>query len=833
VNRVPPQAAGSDRGETRHVSACTPNCWMTCRLYAHVRDGRLVRTSPAPFPDPRYDRICLRGLSHPQRVHSPERITKPLLRTGRRGEDRWREIPWDEALDLVAGRLADVRRRHGSRAVLFVPVSGNHAILNGSLAGSTHRFANLFDGTLACERIDMGLVTGQTQVLANLRSGDAAWYLAHQPEDIANARTIVAWGSNVTETQLHNWHFFADALEAGAKLVCIDPRYSETAAKAHLWLRPRPGTDAALGLGMIDVVIEEGLCDLAYVREHTVGPFLVRSDDGRFLRAQDLPGGEGEAFLGLDPSSGAIRPLDDMVAAPALRGSCRVRLAGGEEISLRPAFDLLAEEAARLSPERSAAITGVDPAALREVARLYATNGPAFIYTGMGIDHWDNADLVGRATATLAVLCRQIGRPGASPLIPLLGGTATAVAFESGALKAWAEPTGRPTARLNRLLAYDAIARGAYTGWRLREGQGACADLEGPEPQDIPCTIKAAVFAGGNFVSNFPNQRRVMGELFREDRLEFAVDLEMFMNDTARMCDLVLPITSWFENDDLVAGFHPFLMRQERAIAPVGESRSDFDIYRALAERLGWGAEWRESPGEWIDRIVRAIALHLGAPRVEEEMRSSGVARLVPPGRIPLQDGVFPTHTGRAEFYAEGVVVNWPPAEPAPRLPVEWGVNPLPHYEPPFEASRDNPLFARYPLVLHQRHARWRVHTTFAEVPVLREMDPEPLAELNEREMRRRGLADGDLVRVFNDRGDVVLKVRTNNGYPDGVCNVSKGWQRRQFVRGGYQELTSDHVNLRHFNCSFFDVLVEVEAWTGQGPGRTPDARSRRPGGGR
>ena len=256
-------------GEQVFSQACTPNCWMNCRIYAHVRDGKLVETTAAPFPDSRYNRICLRGLSHPQRVYDKNRVTVPLKRVGKRGDNQWEQISWDQALAEISAKIGQVQQKYGSKALCIAPLSGNYSIINGAIAGSGHRFANIMDATLVVDSIDLGLATGETQVVANVASGMAAWMLAHQPEDIANARTIIAWGTNVTESQVHNWHFFADALDNGARLIVIDPRFSEAASKAHIWVRPRPGSDSALVMAMIDTVIKEKLYDETYLRAHT------------------------------------------------------------------------------------------------------------------------------------------------------------------------------------------------------------------------------------------------------------------------------------------------------------------------------------------------------------------------------------------------------------------------------------------------------------------------------------------------------------------------------------------------------------------------------------
>lgn len=795
--------------EQIYSSACVPNCWMNCRLYAHVRNERLVQITAGPLPDPRYNRVCLRGLSHPQRVYSSERITQPLVRVGPRGANQWRAISWDEALDQVVQRLTAIRTRYGSQAVMFAPISGSYSILNGAFAGSIHRFANLFGGTLAVDSIDLGLATGQTQVVANLHSGMTAWFLGHPPDDVAHARTIIAWGSNVTESQVHNWHFFMDAIEQGAELICIDPRYSETAEKAHVWLRPRPGSDAALGLAMIEVILAEHLYDSQYVHEHTVGPFLVRDDTGRFLRMADLDGkASPKTYCQWDMEHDGPRPVDPARPA-ALRGTFTVQTPQGPVI-VRPAFERLAQEVAPFHPEAAQALTGLDPETVRAVARRYATQGPSFIYAGMGIDRWDNADLVGRALATLGVITGQIGHSGATPLGSLMGETAIGIILTAGVLDDWVAPTGKPTARLNFLLTYEAITQGIATMWVPKDPADPRQGSRSRQPEAVPYPIKAAVFADSNFVSNFPDQNRVQKDLMSEEHLEFIVTLDMFLTDTARMSDMVLPVSSWFEREDVVGGMHPFIIHQEQAIAPLGESRSDFDIFAELARRLDlpWGDR---SPHEWIETIVEILAKAVKDPDLPTRFAQEGVARLTPVGEIPLRDGQYLTSSGRAEFYAEGVVTNYPATQPALWLPVDAGWNPLPHWEPPFEAWHEHPLFQKYPLVLNQRHSRFRVHSTFYNVPVLREMDPEPVVELNAEEMLRRGLHDGDLVRVFNDRGEMVSRVRTNNAFPNHTCNINKGWQRHQFLRGGYQELTQAHANVRHYNASFFDVLVQIE----------------------
>ena len=788
-----------------YYSACVPNCWMNCRLYAHVRDGKLVQTSPAPFPDPSYNRICLRGLTHPERVYNKERITVPLKRTGKRGENRWQEITWDEALDTIAENFTRIRDRFGSRAVAFAPISGNYGLIHGSLAGSTSRFAHQFGGTLCGGAIDMAVPTGISQVFANLAGGMASFFMGNQPEDMRYARTLIVWGSNLTESQPHNWHFVADALENGARLVVIDPRMSEIATKAHEWVRVRPGTDSALGLSFIQVILEEGIYDAEYIRNYTVGPFLVRGDNGRFLRESDLrEGGSPEEYMVLDEADGQIKPLHEASKAQLL--------AEGEAKGIRvtSALQLLKAQADPFSPEKAESITGVPAVQARRVARLYAQNQPSFIYNGFGIDRWDNGDLTGRALATLAVLTGNLGKPGASPC-GAMGGSAMSVLFMPGILDKWLIVSPSFAQSLNYLQLYDAVSKGEIHQYIPSDAKNPFAGPRSAEPEPVPYPIKAMLVTCGNPVSNLPNQNRLI-QMFAGEGLEFIAVADQFLTDTARYADVFLPSTSWFEQEDVVGGIHPYLMKMEQAIAPVGESRSDFELFKGLAERMGMGDPWQRPVSDCIEEVVRNLGRALGSEeRVLEEFSHDGITRLLPPGTRSFADHRFFTPTGRAEFYSEGVIVNDPSMTPPLRLPIGADVNPLPHFRPPVEAWPENPLYPKYPLVLIQNHSRWRVHTQFYYVPALREIDSEPLLDINEREASKRGIRQGDWVRVFNDRGEVVVRARVNNAYPDGLVGVDKGWQRHQFAGGGYQELTSERINPVHFNSSFHDILVEVQ----------------------
>ncbi len=797
--------AAEASGDELFNVVCAPNCWMGCRLIAHVRDGKLVKTSMNPMPEERYNRICLRGLSHVQRVYDPERFKYPMKRVGPRGGGQWERISWEEAITTIASEMRRIQEQYGNTAFAFMPMSGNYGVINGGLAGCTQRFAGVIQGTVVGGAIDSAMPLGLAQVLANTLSGNQAWGIGNEPADLAHSQMVTVWGSNITESQIHNWHFVADAMEEnGAKLVVIDPTFTPTAAKADIWIRPRPGSDPALTLSIIHTIIEEELWDLEFVMEHTVGPFLVSGETGLFLR--ENPEDPTSRQLVWDQKLGRAVPFDE-AGEPALLGEYRV-----DGIKAHPAMQLLADEAAKYVPEEGGVNnTDVPPEQVREYARLYATRKPAFIYPGFGIDRYTNGHLTGRGLGTMAALTGNVGVSGGTPAGAMGGGALMAV-FNPVNIMGWLFPAGTYYGSMNYLLLYDAITKGEVEMYVPVDPMNGLAGTTTSEPQKVPYPIKGAFINTGNFISNFPNQNKIEKELFSEENLEFVAVAEIRPTDTTAYADIILPVTHWFENDDVVGGIHPFLLRSEKALEAPFEAKPDLEIFKLLADEMGYGEFFDKSSNEYAEGIVRELANSLGefGEAAVEQYNQTGAVRLVPYPFYTFADKKFYTPSGRAEFYAEFETLNWPGTSPATVLTVPMGGNPLPHFEPPYEAWPENPLFEKYPLVNYQEHSKWRVHSQWFQVPWLRELDPEPVVKMNPEDAASRQLATGDYAEVFNDRGRGVFKVIVSEAVRKGMCNTPKGWQRYQHKEGAYQELTNDHKHPINMNCSFFDTLVEV-----------------------
>lgn len=778
--------AGELLSEQVFTAVCSPNCWGGCHIEAHVRDGRLVKTAMAPFPEARYNRICLRGLSHAQWVYNPDRLKYPMKRVGKRGEGKFERISWKEALDTIEKRMKDIRAKHGSRAFAFAPGSGNYGAVNGMSGYALNVFMNLFQATNLQLAVDQAVTLGTTQVTGTGFGGN-------EPLDMANAKLLIAWGTNMTESQVHNWHFVADMKENGGKLVVIDPNYSILASKADTWIPLNPGSDPALGLSLLNVLVEEKLYDRAFVVEHTTLPFLVRADNGTFLRAAD-----GETMMVWDTAVGKPVPAGE-ARKPALEGSFTA-----DKVAVKPAFQLLKERLVDWTPEKAKDYTDVPPETVRWLAREYAKTKQSTFYPSMGIDRWENSHLNGRIIATLAALTGNIGVSGAA--IGSMGGAALMILMY-GAYAVFA-PTNTFAAPLNGWLSYDAIETGKTKMLVPLDGKDPSKGVT-KDPVEVPWPIKAIWFTHIN-ISNMQDNDRFVRLLQDESKLEFVVCSDSLPTDTVQYADIVLPATHWLENDDVVGGLHPYMFRHHRAIEPAWEARSEFRVFKELASRFGWGKHYPASEKETADKVVETIAgpLGAGAKPILDAYKKTGAVRFSTSPYVDNADLKFRTPTGRMEPYSERVVVNYPPTG---WIPTSAGEDPLPYWEPPQEAWKDNPLRKKYPLTLMSEHSRWRVHTSFWNQPWLREVNPEPYVELSTQDATARGIEQGDYVEIFNDRGKTVARARVSGRMRPGMANLPKGWQRSQTKDGSsYSSPTKNWANRLSANGSFFDTLVEI-----------------------
>ncbi|RIK54697.1 MAG: hypothetical protein DCC59_03205 [Chloroflexi bacterium] len=740
-------------------TACNLNCGAHfCGLNATVRGGEIVKIEAADFPDPRYRRLCMKGISHVQMQAHPERLLTPLKRKGQRGQGEWEQISWEQALDEIAKKMRRLRDDFGAESLFFLPYSGQLSVLNG-FNGVYLRLAAALgaSGTSLREYgLDSAVPSGIEDTL-----GVGSGYLSNDFSDLPNSRLILIWGGNPAQSRMNWWNFFMDAKRAGARLVTIDPRFSLTASKSDEWIPIRAGTDLYLTLAMLRLIIENDWMDREFVLRHTVAPLLAREDNGEFLRL-------GKASRNGDQAQGLVWDANEKRALPAIQSSSpalsgRYVVAG---IPCRTAFDFLREMLAPYTPEFAAEKTGLDAAQILRLTREFAAAKPARIMTLYGIDRWNHGATFGRLIATLAAFTGNLGVRGGGVGVD---GSREATLPTSN----FPNPNGKIHRPINPLLLPEQII------------------------SEQPYPIKSVFVAFGNWINQLPDQNRLLREAL--PKLDLLVVADHFMTETARYADYVLPAATFFEREDMVKGPGPYVQYQPAIVAPRGECRSDFEIAAELAKRLGCGGAFEKPPRDYLADVLadgettRHIAL--------DELIAQGVMkrRLPPDWEVMHCDLHFHTPSGRVEFYVERLL-------PFGRA--------LPNYEPPLEAFPENELSLHYPLVCLTEHSRYRVHSTFSNAPWLREIETEPRAAVHPLEAERRGIVERDWVRIYNGRGHVTLRVHLSQAVPPGTVYLSQGWQSVDFQNGHAQSLTHARGNAANAfgeNSSFSDVLVEME----------------------
>ncbi|MBV8314147.1 MAG: molybdopterin oxidoreductase family protein [Planctomycetaceae bacterium] len=677
-------------------SVCPLDCPDTCSMRVEVEDG--VATDLRGDREHPYTRgfLCRKMARYLDRVYSDERLMSPMRRVGPKGQGRFERISWDEALGLIAGRFAAIARSaDGPQAILPYSYYGTMGKLQASSLDRRffHRIgASQLDRTICASAGSLGYeyTVGRGRLGAD-------------PMAVPECRFLVNWGSNTVHTNSHLWSLMIEARRRGATLVTIDPYRSPTAARSDWHIQPRPGTDAALALGVMHVLWREGLQDDDYLLRATVGAGPLRR---RVLEEYPL--------------------------------------------------------------ERVADITGVDVATVAAFARRYAREQPALIRLNYGLQRHYGGGMAVRTIACLPAIVGAWRHPGGGALLSTSGAYDFAMALLT---RPDLSPPGTRTVNMNQLA--EALA----------------GELPGPP-------VRALYVYNCNPAAVAPDQKRVAEGLARDDL--FTVVHEQFATDTVDYADVVLPATTQLEHLDVHGSYgHHFVMLNPPAIAPRGECRSNNDVFRALAARLGF------EPGLFPDDETLIRELLDGGPALAgitlERLRAEGSIRLNLPERYaPFADGHFPTPSGKCELYAERMEAD--------------GLDPLPTYLPPREDPRTRPdLAARYPLQLLSPPRPQFLNSTFANQAHHLASAGDPTVELSREDAEARGLVDGQWAEVRNDRGRFLARVALTGAVRPGVA-VATGiyWNKLSPGRSNVNRTTSSALTDMGGGATFFDNLVEV-----------------------
>lgn len=758
-------------GETRTVRGYCGLCAVHCPTVATVRDGQVLSLQP-DASHPYGGAMCAKGRAAPELHDHPDRVNYPLRRTRPKTDPDpgWQRCTWDEALEIIANKLLAVRAESGAQAVAFSKGTGGATGLTDTEQWLT-RLANYF-GTPN--------LVGTTHLCQWPRDTAAANYTFGTDRlampDVARSGCIVLWGSNPNANFLSLARDVVAAKKRGAKLLVVDPRRIGLANKADVLLQVRPGTDGALALSLVHLLITEGWYDEGFARDWTNGPLLVRGDTGQLLRAEDLAttpsvkkNGHDSAIASGSRFLAACQDEESLIVYDAargvydgytdgliLRGSRKVRLADGGVAECRPVFDCLAALAAEYPPERAAEITGVPAGRIIEAASLLSENRPVSHYFHNGLVQHTNATQASRAVAVLYALLGDFDRPGGNVVAP--GPKVNAMVERSALPQEMAE---RRLGRQERPI-----------GPPVKPGQVAAYDLYKAILDQQPYPVRALVAFGANMLLS--NGDSLQGRKALE-QLEFFAQVELFHTPTSRYADVLLPAASFLESEALKVGFRypveamAHLQRRPAVVDPLYERRSDVEIIFGLACRLGLSERfWNGSVDAAFDYLLEPSGLTwkslgelpygVSAPRAP--LRYQKYAEVDAETSAPKG---FATPTRKVELFAQPFASHGQP--------------PLPFYvEPAFSPVSQPELAREFPLILTNAKRAQYLHSQHRGLPSIRKTAPNPTAEMHPNTASRYAVAQGDWISVETPNGSARAQADLTASIVDGVVCMSHGW---------------------------------------------------------
>ncbi len=780
---------------TFHQFMCGGGCSLKCT----VRDGRLCLIEPNDALGEELGTVCLRGLSEVQHVYSADRIQTPLKRVGARGSNEFEAITWDEALDIIEEKIKGIQQAYGKGAIMW-KASGEAASQYPNLANVLECQGPGFSGNDVGAANSYDTSHGSTFALGTY-CGFGHGFHTNEYTDTANSKTILAFGSNVFESAVCASTSFHEAREAGADYIVIDPNFSTTAAKASEWVRINPATDGALVMAMDNVVVDEGWYDEEWMLANTSFPFLVDLETNYLARDHEIAEGrtrgvpagglvmqgmvnvgvlsamEGMAEQGVDnpylvwdpAQNKPVSYLDEGVQPP-LEGEFEF-----EGKKYATVFTLTRQCLASCTPEWAESITSVPADKIVELADKFAHNGPSNMIIGWGgPDKYSNADILGHAAALLVGMTGAIGKPGTG-----IGNHAGTMSSYRPSFGSWPAPEGaeKPAQTVN------------------------VVDVAQENNQEI----KGFVAVGDTLQQYFPDRHTLEKWL---DGLEFVLFIDMYHTSCAKYADIVLPACTKFECDEEVGGLvvaKNHVQARQKIIDPLFESKTDFWIERAIAERMGFADQMPKSAEELARyQLENASSPYLQGITLEDVQANQGVLPLAGNPVLPLvnfADNKFMTPSGKFEVYFDR------------KADIGYA---LPAYAPPSEAYLENPAREKFPIVLYNSRPVERIEGQFFDATWINEHST-PVLELNGVDMQSRSLQDGDIVEVFNDRGSFQIEVLANESIMPGNGRIPQGIWDSLLPAGSINNVMNPYVEDRMRLqgdgpvLAYNDTIVEIK----------------------
>ncbi len=803
------------------------NCTGHCAFNIYVRNGIVWREEQQGEYGHQGDdtpdfgpRGCQKGLRQAKIMYGRQRVLYPMKRTGERGEGQWERIEWDTALTEIADKFIDCAVEDGPESITFA--MGTAMILKRAGFAGLFRFANITGCVVPETFAGVGdLPVGAHMTLGLALPGDSM-------PAVFKSKTCIIWACNPAATRIPDAHFFWEARYNGTEVICISPEFSATAQRCSKWVNPKPGTDAALALGMVATMIEEDLIDWDYVREQTDMPFLVRTDNQKFLRESDIvgEGGRDDGFYFWDeatgapvaaPGTGFVAPSESQQPekeqeylllgdlSPAVEGIWTVETTAGP-VEVTTVFARVKEEMRNYTPEKVAEITGVSAEVTRYVARAFATRGPGMIFSGYRANKWLHGDLMLRSWLLMCALTGNTGREG--------GGVQTTQLAKADGIFAYVFAGLGPRLRIVAMSLWDYAHAGGRDNNARNYGEEYANHIDShykeaigkywiPDYSKKPWRM--ALLAGHNPVS-----WRAGGDRWRESALakaEMLVAITPDMSATAMYSDYVLPVAHHYELQDMTyEGRVPYVQVIDAAVPPLGESLPDWKIQRALIKKIAERAKERGiAPiqdnmfGQPVERdytlayeqftmngkiseptqlVEFMLENSMGIPNVSwEEFAQKGFIRV---------DDSDNTQFGPDSPYNYEVLASTRDKHPWKTLTGrqqfyidhDWFLSEgesLPVHKEPLKSKG-------FDLRLTMGHARHGIHSWARDDSLLLSLQRgEPDIYVNPDDATARGIEDGDMIRVFNDFGEFEAMSHVSASMQPKQLFMYHGWDPMMF----------------------------------------------------
>ncbi|OCG23633.1 dimethyl sulfoxide reductase subunit A [Gilliamella sp. wkB108] len=707
-------------------SACLVNCGSRCPLKVHVKNDIITKISSEDGIDEstfglHQIRPCIRGRAVRWRTYDPDRLKYPMVRIGKRGEGKFKRISWDEAINLLADKLKYTIEKYGNEAIYYQYGSGTTGA-NISGRNACKRFLSTIGGFL---NYHGDYSSGQISAIRPFVYGYATDSLIDQ---IKHSDLVVMFGHNVAETRMSGGgqvtELFHALEQSKARVIIIDPRHSESVVAYNAeWIPIVPGTDAALVAAIIYALLEQDRIDDNMLNQYCVG-----------WNADSLPD-----------------------SAPAFSDYKSYILGLGDDRTPK-------------TPEWAAERTGIPASQIRKLAMDIVNAKAAWISQGYGVQRWQNGEHTARAIMILPIITGQFGKPGTN--IGTWGGSV------SYSLPGLSIPNPVKTS-ISFFLWTKAIEDGPNMTAKN-------SYLKGKDKLDVG--IKFIWNYAGNVIGNqHSDLNRTHQILQDESKCEFILVWDTHMTASAKYADLLLPDVSSVESNDLInnsyaSGAYNYLIRMQRAIKPLWENRPAYDVLTELSEKMGVKDKFTEgrTQDEWIEYCYEKLRKYEpnlppfaetdGMGVVDRKLENSDEQIGLKAFRDDPINNPLTTPSGKIEIYSEALA----------KIASEWELDeedilyPIPAYLPAVEGSEDKKRRAKYPLQLIGFHIKGHCHSTYSNLPQLREAVADSVW-INPFDAEQRQIKHGQLVEVYNDRGRLYIPAKVTPRILPGVIAIPQG----------------------------------------------------------